>query len=190
MKLFVTGIGTDVGKTLVSCQLVQTYNAGYWKPIQAGDLHHSDSMKVRHYTQGTAQIFPERYALKLPASPYQAALQENIEMHLSDFELPHTTSALIVEGAGGLFVPIAKNVYILDLIKHLGLDVVLVIRDYLGAINHSILSIEAIKQAGLKLDRVVFNGTFNPHSIAAIQSALPESMSYMYLPEFASDFKL
>lgn len=183
MKLFVTGVGTGVGKTVVSSMLVSRFKADYWKPIQAGDLEDTDSMKVQRWTHNMFHIHKERYALQRASSPHEAAEVEGVEIRISDFELPQTDNTLIVEGAGGLYVPLNKKDYMIDLIRHLDLEVVLVIRDYLGVINHSLLSINALESKGIPIYSVVFNGNFNPYTIEAIKGALTQDMSYMYTEE-------
>lgn len=189
MKLFVTGVGTGVGKTLVSAFLVSHYEAAYWKPIQAGDLDDSDSMKIDRWTAKRALIYPEQYAFEKAASPHEAAACAGISMKLSDFSLPHSPSHLIVEGAGGLYVPLNDRAYMIDLVQHLALDVVVVIRDYLGVINHSLLTFEALRGRNIVVHSVVFNGSFNPYTKQAIQGFLPADCVYMTLPEYeGTDF--
>ena len=182
IKLFVTGIGTGIGKTVISAVLVDKFKADYWKPIQSGDLHDSDSMKVKALSEGTL-IHKERYALEIPASPHESAEREGITMELTDFTLPETDNNLIVEGAGGLFVPINSGVYMIDLIAHLNLPVVLVARDYLGCINHTILSIEALKSRGIPIAYLVFNGEFNPYSVEAIKREIGEETEVVFNEE-------
>ena len=183
MRLFITGVGTGVGKTVVSSILVSKFKADYWKPIQAGDLEDTDSMKVARWTDNIYRIHKERYALQRPASPHEAAAVEGIEIQLKDFELPLTANNLIVEGAGGLFVPLNERDHMIDLISYLGLEAVLVIRDYLGVINHSLLSIKALELRGISIYSVVFNGDFNPYTIEAIKRALPEDINYINIDE-------
>ena len=167
--LFVTGIGTEVGKTVVSACLVRALAAHYWKPVQAGDLHLTDTDKVRHWAAiSPERTFPERWALQLPASPHAAAAQERVRIELEDFTLPEGPGALIVEGAGGLFVPLNDTHTMLDLIVRLGLPVVLVSRHYLGSINHTLLSLAALRSRGITDIRLVFNGEEHPTTEQAI----------------------
>lgn len=182
-KLFITGIDTEVGKTIVSAYFTSLLQADYWKPIQSGDLHYTDSMKIKELTPNNTVIYPERYALKLAASPHQSAAAEHIDMKVADFELPYTSNNMIVEGAGGLFVPINESEYIIDLIAHLQLPVVLVSKNYLGCINHTLLSIEALQSRHITIDYFVFNGDFNPHSKAAIQAFLSPHTQIIDLPQ-------
>lgn len=155
---FVTGIGTDVGKTLAAAVLVKVLNAAYWKPVQCGDLQHTDSMKVKALTE--CSVHPETYRLQLPMSPHAAAEAENVRIRLSDFRLPQPDS-LVVEGAGGILVPLNRKETMLDLMRHLGLPVILVSQHYLGSINHTLMSIEVLKNAGIGITGILFNGEAN-----------------------------
>ncbi len=162
-QLFVTGISTEVGKTVVSSILTEYLQADYWKPIQSGDLHFSDTMKVQSLVSNSKSVFhPERYRLQSPLSPHASAEIDGIQISLNDFELPQTENNLIVEGAGGLFVPLNEKDTVIDLIERLKLPVVLVSRNYLGSINHTMLSIEALKVRGIKIEGIVFNGEATP----------------------------
>lgn len=161
-KIFVTGIGTDVGKTVVSAILAEALEADYWKPVQAGDLEFSDSIKVENLiSNAKTKIHAEGIKLNSPMSPHAAAEIDNVEIRLTDFCLPETNNNLIVEGAGGLMVPLNDKDLIIDLIKHLGIDVVLVSQNYLGSINHTILSIDALKNRGINVLGIIFNGDSN-----------------------------
>ena len=157
---FITGIHTDAGKTIASAFLQLTLDADYWKPIQAGDLNFGDTERVQRYTGlPTERYHRPRHELQTPASPHYAARLDGIEINLSDFELPDTGGKpLIVEGAGGVLVPINDRETILDLIAHLGLPVILVSRHYLGSINHTLLSIEVLRGRGCKVMGVLFSG--------------------------------
>ncbi len=162
-QLFVTGISTEVGKTVVSSILTEYLQADYWKPIQSGDLHFSDTMKVQSLVSNSKSVFhPERYRLQSPLSPHASAEIDGIQISLNDFVLPQTENNLIVEGAGGLFVPLNEKDTVIDLIERLKLPVVLVSRNYLGSINHTMLSIEALKVRGIKIEGIVFNGEPTP----------------------------
>ena len=159
---FVTGIGTNIGKTIVSAILTEALEADYWKPIQAGDLEHSDSLKVENLITNTkSKIYPETYRLNQPMSPHAAAKLDNITIDLEKIELPKTTNNLIIEGAGGLMVPLNNKDLIIDLIKKLDVEVILVSQNYLGSINHTLLSLESLKVRKLKVKGVIFNGKPN-----------------------------
>ncbi len=166
---FVTGIGTDVGKTIVSSILVNQLKADYWKPIQAGDLHQTDSMKIKKWCQNV-YIHPERYKLVQPMSPHAAAERDNILIELEDFSLPQSDSHLIVEGAGGLLVPLNDNHMVIDLIAYLGIEVVLVSKHYLGSINHTLLSLEALQNRQIPIAGIIFNGDENKDTESIITS--------------------
>ncbi|MEM9821534.1 MAG: dethiobiotin synthase [Bacteroidota bacterium] len=162
MNYFMTGIGTEVGKTVVSAILVEALKADYWKPVQCGDLDFSDSMKIGDWVTHSATIHPERYRLKLPMSPHAAAEQEQVQIQLSDFQLPQTKGPLIVEGAGGLMVPLNDQDLMLDLIAHLKIPAIVVSRHYLGSINHTLLSIKVLQQAGIPIEGIIFSGEAHP----------------------------
>ena len=169
-QYFVTGIGTEIGKTVVSATLVEALQADYWKPIQSGDLDHTDSMKVQNWISNTqTRIFPERFRLTMPLSPHASAAIDGVEIKVSDFQLPPTDRPLIVEGAGGLMVPLNHQETMLDLMQNLGLPVILVVRHYLGSINHTLLSLEVLRSRGIVLAGLVYNGVENVASEEAIE---------------------
>ncbi len=159
---FVTGIGTNVGKTIVSAILSESLKATYWKPVQAGDLDNSDSIKVNRLTSNDVTVLEEKYRLNTPASPHLAAEIDGINIQLSDFSLPTVDGNLIVEGAGGLMVPMNNegDLYI-DLIQQFKLPVILVSMHYLGSINHTLLSIEALKSRNIQIEGIIFVGDEN-----------------------------
>lgn len=157
--VFLTGIGTEVGKTVASAILVEAFKANYWKPVQCGDLENSDSMKVKKWISNPlTRIYPERFRLKAPMSPHAAADLEKISIEIKDFHLPESSSPLLVEGAGGLMVPLNEKHCMIDLIDHLNLPVILVSQHYLGSINHTILSVNALKNRKIRLLGILFNG--------------------------------
>lgn len=161
-KIFVTGIGTDVGKTVVSAILTEALEADYWKPVQAGDLDNSDSLKVKDLISNDKTIIhPEGIQLSEPMSPHVAATIDDVVISLGDFEIPLTDNNLIIEGAGGLMVPLNDKDLIIDLIKELDVEVVLVSQNYLGSINHTLLSLKALKSENLNVIGIIFNGEEN-----------------------------
>lgn len=169
--LFVTGIGTDVGKTIVSAILVEKLKADYWKPVQAGDLENSDTMKVKSLVSNTKSVFhPEAYRLTQPFSPHKAAALDGIEIDPANIQLPQTTNRLIIEGAGGLMVPLNDKFLIIDLIKQLDAEVVLVSKNYLGSINHTLLSIYLLNKYNISIKGIVFNGSEDEFTESFIQS--------------------
>ncbi len=164
MKLFVTGIGTDVGKTIAAAILTQTLEADYWKPIQAGDLDNSDSHKVQQLLSNSgSQIFENSYKLNTAASPHLAAIIDGITIDLQQIKEPKTKSHLVIEGAGGILVPLNDTDCIIDLIQK-DYKVVLVSRHYLGSINHTLLTYEALKNRKIPLAGIIFSGDENKAS--------------------------
>jgi dethiobiotin synthetase len=161
-KIFVTGIGTDVGKTVVSTILAEALDADYWKPVQAGDISNSDALNVQQcISNPNTVIHPETYLLSKPMSPHAAADIDGVVIDLDSFQLPTTTNSLIIEGAGGLMVPLNDTDLIIDLIQYLEVEVVLVVQNYLGSINHALLSLEVLRLKGIKILGIIFNGTTN-----------------------------
>lgn len=169
-RFFVTATDTDVGKTVVSAMLTLGLNGTYWKPIQSGLLPTTDTDVIRSVTQlDESHFIPERFRLTQPLSPHRSAQLDGVEIHLSDFALPnHPHTHLIVEGAGGLLVPINEKDYIVDLIRHLDLPVCLVTRTQLGTINHTLLSLRLLQQANIPVLGVIMNGPLNPSNREAI----------------------
>ncbi len=170
MQYFVSGIGTEVGKTVVSAILVEYLQADYWKPVQAGDLHHTDSMKIEAWISNEkTTIHPEGFRLNTPASPHYAAAVDGVHISLDDFELPATDNDLIVEGAGGLMVPLNEEDLMIDLMAKMGLPVILVSRNYLGSINHTLLSIEVLQKRNIPIAGIIFNGEKTPSTESVIE---------------------
>lgn len=173
---FITGIGTNVGKTVISAILVEALKADYWKPIQAGDLSFSDTIFVKSLISNSVSHFhKEVYALHLAASPHYAAQEENIEIRVSDFSIPATENHLIIEGAGGVLVPLNEQELMIDLMVKLDAEIILVSENYLGSINHTLLSVEALRHRGLTIRGIIFNGKHTPSTEKFI-------LSYTQLP--------
>lgn len=161
-RYFVSGIGTGIGKTLISAILTEKLNADYWKPIQSGDLEFSDSLTLKSLiTNKKTTIHPEVYRLTQPLSPHLSAKIDGINIDLTQINMPKTQNNLIIEGAGGLMVPLNEKHLIVDLIKKLNAEVILVSQHYLGSINHTLLSIALLKQYQIKLKGIIFNGPEN-----------------------------
>lgn len=163
MNIFVTGIGTGVGKTLVSAILTRALEADYWKPIQAGIEDGTDSEWVQNTLQDSdSTIHPELYKLKLPASPHIAARQEGINISIEKIcaSIPVINRNLIIEGAGGLMVPLNETAFVADLIKALDARVILVSRNYLGSINHSLLTAKVCRDLNLPVIGWIFNDQY------------------------------
>ncbi|MDP1746590.1 MAG: dethiobiotin synthase [Bacteroidota bacterium] len=158
-RFFVTGIGTDVGKTIASAILVESLHADYWKPIQAGDLDNTDTMKVRSLISNTRSKFhPETYQLTKQMSPHAAAEADGIKINIDTLALPITSNSLIIEGAGGLMVPLNDEFLVIDLIQKLKVEVIIVSSNYLGSINHTLLTVEALKSRNIPIAGIIFNG--------------------------------
>ncbi|ANW94893.1 ATP-dependent dethiobiotin synthetase BioD [Wenyingzhuangia fucanilytica] len=156
-SIFVTGISTEVGKTLVSAILVEALNADYWKPVQAGELSFSDADKVKSLISNQISTFhPITYALNTPMSPHAAADIDGITIELDKIITPKTENNLVIEGAGGILVPINHQELIIDIIPKEAL-VVVVSRHYLGSINHTLMTVELLKQKGFNVV-IVFSG--------------------------------
>ncbi|GAA4918764.1 dethiobiotin synthase [Mucilaginibacter defluvii] len=163
--LFITGIGTGIGKTITSAVVVEKLKADYWKPIQSGDLNDSDTLKLQAMVSNPITVFhPETYRLTQPYSPHKSAAIDGITIKLNKFTLPQTNNQLIIEGAGGLMVPLNNEHLIIDLIKYLGAKVILVSQNYLGSINHTLLSISLLKQYNIAIKGILFNGDSDKYS--------------------------
>ena len=168
MKLFITGISTDVGKTIASAIIVEALEADYWKPIQAGDLDNSDSHKIKSYISNDGHpehsrrtaIHENSYKLNTPASPHFAAELDGITIDLKNIKEPKTKNHLVIEGAGGIFVPLNNNDCVIDLIQK-DYKVIVVSRHYLGSINHTLLTIEALKNRKISIAGIIFSGDEN-----------------------------
>jgi dethiobiotin synthetase len=159
---FVTGIGTGIGKTIVSAIITEKLQADYWKPIQSGDLDNSDSLKIESLiSNANTVIHPEGFKLTEPLSPHLSAKIDSVALSIQKLSTPKTDSTLIIEGAGGLMVPLNEEELMIDYIKSLNIKVILVSQNYLGSINHTLLSIEALKYRGIELKGIIFNGTAN-----------------------------
>ncbi len=158
--LIVTGTDTEIGKTVFSAGLVQALGATYWKPVQAGIEAETDSQIVARLSGRTA--LPEGYLLRLPASPHLAAEAEGREVDAARLALPATSGPLVVEGAGGVMVPLNRRMLYLDLFARWGAPVILCARTRLGTINHTLLSLAALRGAGCPVVGVAFIGDPEP----------------------------
>ena len=173
--IFITAIGTDVGKTLVSAILTEALQANYWKPVQAGFDHGTDANYVRSMLTNTqSRIVSEVYTLRMPASPHIAAREENItikkERILEAYrQLPELEGYLVIEGAGGLLVPFADDYFVADLIRDLEARVVIVSRNYLGSINHSLLTAKVLKDMGADVAGWIFNDQYLQYEEEIVQ---------------------
>ncbi len=173
-RFFVTGISTEVGKTLASAIITESLEADYWKPVQAGDLEYSDSHKIADLISNSkTAIHPNSYALKYPMSPHASAAMEGIDLDLNQIVEPETENQLVIEGAGGLLVPLNQQNTILDLIKP-SYKVIVVSRHYLGSINHTLLTLEILLSKGYQV-YLLFSGAENQgtENIIVEKTAVP-----------------
>jgi dethiobiotin synthetase len=156
-QYFITGISTEVGKTVAAAIITEALQADYWKPIQAGELDNSDTHKVKRLISNSKSVFHENsYALKTPMSPHAAAEIEGIIIDLKKIIVPKTKNHLVIEGAGGLLVPLNESTTILDIIKP-SYKVIVVSRHYLGSINHTLLTIKLLQEKGFDV-AIIFSG--------------------------------
>lgn len=174
-QIFIAGIGTEVGKTVISAIFVEALQSDYLKPIQSGDLHYTDTHKVQEWTDTKGTFHNEVYRLNNPLSPHTSAELDNIKIDLNKIILPETENPLVIEGAGGLLVPLNDKEHLTNLIKKLNVPVVLVSRNYLGSINHSLMTYEILKQYEIPMLGWVFNGPKNESGKAYI-------LNYTQLP--------
>ncbi len=171
-KIAVVGIDTEVGKTIISAIVTEALQADYWKLLQAGELNQLDSSTVKSLISNNKTIIhKEQFLLSKPMSPHAAAIIDNIKINVEDFTLPLSKNKnLIIEGAGGLMVPInEKGEMVVDLIKNFADEAILVSKNYLGSINHTLMSIEILKQKTIKIKGLIFNGKSNPESERIIE---------------------
>ncbi|PIB30906.1 dethiobiotin synthase [Maribacter sp. 4U21] len=162
-KIFVSGISTEVGKTIASSIITEALAADYWKPVQAGDLENTDSHKVASYISNTKTVIhPSSYELKTPMSPHAAADIEGVRIDRFHIKEPETNNHLVIEGAGGLLVPLNEEDTMFDIIMP-NYKVVVVSRHYLGSINHSLLTINWLRHKGYDVS-LLFSGDANPHT--------------------------
>lgn len=181
--IFITGIDTGIGKSIVSAILVEKLKADYWKPIQSGDLDNSDTELVKSLVSNKESMFhPESYRLTQPFSPHKSAAIDGISIDPEKIILPKTENQLIIEGAGGLMVPLNKDFLMIDLIEKLDAEVILVSKNYLGSINHTLLSAEALRARKITINKIVFSGEPNKSSEEIIFNFL--GINYINVPTF------
>lgn len=184
-RIFISAIGTDCGKTVASAMVCEAMEADYWKPIQSGLSRDTD--RVQTLISNPKTVFhKEAYLLKTPESPHAAAIKDKIEINLSEIKLPKTSNHLVIEGAGGLLVPLNDNDFVIDLIQHLDAELILVINFYLGSINHTLLSLQEIKRRGIPLKGIILNGHINTDS----KDIIMKNCSAPILAEIAQEKEL
>ena len=170
-SFFVTGTDTGVGKSVVSAWLLHRFGGCYWKPIQAGSGpgEPSDTAFVRRLSGLPENRFhPSAYSLALPRSPHEAARKEGVLIQLEHIKLPKESRPWVVEGAGGILVPLNNQHFMLDLMEQLGLPIILVARSSLGTINHTLLSLACLRSRGLTVAGVILNGVADAENRQAI----------------------
>jgi dethiobiotin synthetase len=167
MNYFVTAINTDSGKTLVSAILTEMLGADYWKPIQSGLPR--DTITVQSLiSNGRSNFYKEAYLLNTPASPHYSAAVDQVNISLDEIVPPVSNRDLVIEGAGGVMVPLNDHDIMLDLVPKLNAEIILVSNLYLGSINHTLLTAEFIKSRGSKVRGIIFNGSDPSASIDII----------------------
>jgi dethiobiotin synthetase len=165
---FITGISTEVGKTVVSAIVTEALHADYWKPIQAGELENSDTHKVQNLISNKkTQFHPSTFDLETPLCPHAAAAIDCVAISVKKTKRPVTKNNLVIEGAGGVLVPLNEKETITDLIQPND-KVIVVSRHYLGSINHTLLTIEALKARSLNVFGIIFSGAKHPTTEAII----------------------
>ena len=176
MSIIVAGIHTGIGKTVCSAVICQALGYDYWKPVQAGDWENSDSLFIKkNVTNPKTFVHPETYKLVTAASPHYAAKLDGIEIKREHIELPESKNNIVVETAGGLMSPLADGFLNIDLAEQLQLPVVLVSNNYLGSINHTLLSYELLKNKKIKIAGIVFDGE-------TVMPSMEYILSYTRLP--------
>lgn len=182
-KIAVIGIHTDIGKTVSAAVMVQALKADYWKPVQAGDLSNSDSIKVASYVSNSVtKIHSEAIRLQMAASPHTAAAAESLSYDARAFKIPDTSNTLIIETAGGAFSPIDPSRTVIDFVGHFKLPVVLVTKHYLGSINHTLLCLDALRHRKIPILALIINGDSNESTESFIQS-YGKVKNILYIPE-------
>ena len=193
-SIFITGIGTDIGKTVAASILVEALNADYWKPIQAGLDAGTDILNVRSLTSDKSYLHKELYSLNTPASPHIAARIDNINIDLNYIanNIPMSENKyLIIEGAGGIMVPLNEEEFVIDLIEKLNAKVILVSKNYLGSINHSLLTAAICKQRNIQVIGWIFNQQYMNYEEDIVRwSGYPKLHSIPFANKLDKDFIL
>jgi dethiobiotin synthetase len=189
--IFITGTGTDVGKTLISAIVAEALHADYWKPVQAGFSGGTDSLFIQEMiSNNKTKIHPELYRLKMPASPHLAAPAEEKEIKIKEIvdQLPETKNQLIIEGAGGLMVPLNQKELILNLIKKLKAKVIVVSKNELGSINHSLLTAAVLKKEKIDVAGWIFTEEYKNYEEEIGQwSGFPVIATVKHLPVISKE---
>ena len=164
-SIAIVGIHTGIGKTIVSAIVAEALQADYWKPVQAGNAEATDTIEVKRLVSNPISTFyKEAYFLKEPISPHAAAEKEGIQIEIEKINLPNPLRPTIVETAGGLLSPVTSTLTNLDILLHLRLPVILVSKNYLGSINHTMLTFDVLTKNHIEIKGIIFNGPENPAS--------------------------
>lgn len=159
MSIIIAGIHTGIGKTVCSAVICQALGYDYWKPVQAGDLNNTDSIFIgRNVANTKCVVHSERFKLTIPASPHYAAALDGVEINAGDFSLPSTNNQIVVETAGGVMSPLSNSFLNIDLMAQLNLPAIVVSNNYLGSINHTLLTVAAMQQRDIPIKGLVFCG--------------------------------
>jgi dethiobiotin synthetase len=187
-SIFITGIGTGIGKTVVSAIITQALEADYWKPVQAGTDEQTDTEWVQKVVGNkVTNVHAETYKLKLAASPHISARQEGVEIDTGKIfshykDISNNERRLIIEGAGGLMVPLNDHAFMIDLAEKLGSRLVLVSRNYLGSINHSLLTAALCRSRNIDVAGWIFNDQYMDYEEEIVRwSGYPRILSIPYL---------
>lgn len=168
-SIAIAGIHTGIGKTIASAVIAEATGADYWKPVQAGIEERDATLVKQLLTNGSDRVFDEAVLLSQPLSPHAAAAIDRIAIDYSTFTWPETNKTLIVETAGGILSPISANKTAADFIAYYHLPVILVSQNYLGSINHTLLTIETLKHRNIRIMGMVMNGIENKDSESFIE---------------------
>lgn len=188
MNYFITAIGTDSGKTVASAILTEMLQADYWKPVQAGYPRDTETVQ-KLVSNPKSRFHPEGCLLKTPASPHAAAALEGISLTARQLVPPHTDRDLVMEGAGGILVPLNEDEVVLDILNYIPARLILVANLYLGSINHTLLTAEVLKSRGIPVEGLIFNGLPNTESESVILKKTGYRRLLQILPESSIDKK-
>jgi len=169
-RIAIAGIHTGIGKTIASAVVAEALGFDYWKPVQAGLEERDAALLAQLLTNGTSRVHPEAYLLREPMSPHAAAALEGIEIDLAGMPWPQTGRGLIVETAGGLHSPMTATATMADFIAYHKLPSILISQNYLGSINHTLLTIEVMRSRGIPLLGIIINGSENAASESFISA--------------------
>lgn len=160
----IAGIHTNIGKTIASAVIAEATGMDYWKPVQAGAQERDTELLRKMLTDGANRVHEEAVLLSQPLSPHTAAAIDNVTVDFKNFKWPHTDRSLLVETAGGLLSPMTANTTMADFIIYYNLPTILITMNYLGSINHTLLTIEVLKNRGIKVLGLIVNGLENESS--------------------------